>query len=39
MPGGRLRTLVDNAARLRALVAELEALTIQAVIHAEGWRS
>jgi hypothetical protein len=35
----RYQPWLDNAAGLRALVTELEALTIQAVIHAEGWGS
>jgi hypothetical protein len=35
----RYQPWLENAARLRALVTELEALTIQAVINAEGWGS
>lgn len=35
----RYQPWLDNAARLRDLVTELEALSIQAVIHAEGWGS
>lgn len=33
----RYQPWLDNAARLRALVTELEALTVRAVKHAEGW--
>jgi hypothetical protein len=33
----RYQPWLDNAARLRALVTELEALTVQAVKYAEGW--
>lgn len=33
----RYQPWFDNAAQLRNLVTELEALTVQAVIHAEGW--
>jgi hypothetical protein len=35
----RYRPWLDNATRLRHLVTELEALTVQAVIGAEGWGS
>jgi hypothetical protein len=35
----RYQPWLDNAARLRDLVTELEALTIQAAKHAEGWDS
>ncbi|HTY31002.1 DUF6788 family protein [Mycobacterium sp.] len=35
----RYQRWLDNAARLRNLVTELEALTVQAVKHAEGWGS
>ncbi len=35
----RYQPWLDNTARLRGLVTELEALTIQAVINAEGWGS
>jgi hypothetical protein len=33
----RYQPWLDNAARLRDLLTELEALTVQAVQHAEGW--
>jgi hypothetical protein len=33
----RYQRWLDNAARLRNLVTALEALTVQAVKHAEGW--
>jgi hypothetical protein len=35
----RYQPWLDNAARLRDLVTELEVLTVQAVKHAEGWGS
>jgi hypothetical protein len=35
----RYQPWLDNAARLRELTTELEALTVQAVKHAEGWGS
>ena len=33
----RYRPWLENSRRLRALIAELEALTIQTAEHAEGW--
>ena len=33
----RYQPWLDNAARLRTLVTALEALTVRAIKHAEGW--